>query len=274
MKLIRLHIENFGKLQDFSLEFEDGLQVLHHENGWGKSTLAVFIKAMLFGLPSTTKRSLDENERKKYTPWQGGAYGGSIDFSCKKGCFRAERFFGAKESGDTFSLLDLSTNRPSTAYTAALGAELFGIDAAGFERSTYLSQNIYDIKNGNTEITAKLSNLLDDVDDIGSFEEAWAILDKRRKHYMTTGNRGEIAILEQQIPEKQRELEDCLRKEEARQAQEASLLELRDQIAALESTLEVTRADLKRRPSPARTPHISNEKTVCLESSVSSRSKS
>ena len=68
MKLLKLRIENFGVLQDFSLELSDGLNVLHEKNGWGKSTLAVFIKAMFYGLPSTTKRSLDENERKKYTP--------------------------------------------------------------------------------------------------------------------------------------------------------------------------------------------------------------
>lgn len=245
MRLLRLHIENFGKLHDFALEFEAGLQVLHHENGWGKSTLAVFIKAMLFGLPATTKRSLDENERKKYTPWQGGAYGGSIEFESTKGCFRAERFFGAKESGDTFALFDLATNRPSNAYTASLGAELFGIDAGGFERSTYLSQNVYDIKSGNAEISAKLSNLLDDVDDIGSYDDAWALLDKRRKHYVTTGNRGEVSLLEQQIPEKQRELEDCLRKEEARLEQATRLAEMKEEIAALEISLGETRADLK-----------------------------
>lgn len=245
MRLLRLHIENFGKLHDFALEFEAGLQVLHHENGWGKSTLAVFIKAMLFGLPATTKRSLDENERKKYTPWQGGAYGGSIEFESAKGCFRAERFFGAKESGDTFALFDLATNRPSNAYTASLGAELFGIDAGGFERSTYLSQNVYDIKSGNAEISAKLSNLLDDVDDIGSYDDAWALLDKRRKHYVTTGNRGEVSLLEQQIPEKQRELEDCLRKEEARLEQATRLAEMKEEIAALEISLGETRANLK-----------------------------
>ena len=111
MKLIQLHVENFGTLSGYDLRFRDGLQILCHENGWGKSTLAVFIKAMLFGLPATTKRSLDENERKKYTPWQGGAFGGSLDFSCRKGSFRIERFFGAKESEDRFALFDLSTNQ-------------------------------------------------------------------------------------------------------------------------------------------------------------------
>ena len=41
MRILRLHIENFGRLKDFSMELSSGLNVLHHENGWGKSTLAV-----------------------------------------------------------------------------------------------------------------------------------------------------------------------------------------------------------------------------------------
>lgn len=246
MKLIGLHVENFGTLSGYDLRFRDGLQVFCHENGWGKSTLAVFIKAMLFGLPATTKRSLDENERKKYTPWQGGAFGGSLDFSCQKGSFRIERFFGSKEAEDRFALYDLSTNRPSNAFSSSVGVELFGIDAAGFERSTYLSQAIYDHKAGTAEIGTRLGNLLDDVDDIGSIDEARAFLEKYRRHYVTTGNRGEIALLEQEIASVQRELEALEQKEKSRVEQEAELATLNEQLSALRLTLDTTREDLQR----------------------------
>ena len=246
MKLLKLHVENFGTLHDYSLELSDGLQVLHHENGWGKSTLAVFIKAILFGLPATSKRSLDENERKKYTPWQGGAFGGSIEFESAKGRFRAERFFAAKESGDTFALYDLATQAPSDAYTEALGIELFGIDAEGFERSTYFSQRMLDTKNGNAEISARLGNLLDDVDDIGNFDAAKESLEKRRRHYVMTGNRGAIASLEKDILERQRELEACESKLEAKQAQEKELAELNHQLAAVQKLVSENRAGMQK----------------------------
>ena len=246
MRLLNLHVENFGALHDYRLEFSEGLQVLHHENGWGKSTLAVFIKAMFFGLPATSKRSLDENERKKYTPWQGGAFGGSLEFECAKGKFRIERSFGDKEKDDSFALYDLSTKRPSEVYSERVGAELFGIDAGGFERSVYLSQRALDSKGGNAEISARLGNLLDDVDDIGSYDVAREILEKRRRHYVMTGNRGAIAALEQEIPERERELEDCRRKEEALQVQEAELRELREQLEALENLLSENRAEMQR----------------------------
>lgn len=209
MKLIRLHVENFGTLKDYRMEFSKGLNVLHRENGWGKSTLAVFIKAMLYGLPSSGKRSLDENERKKYIPWQGGAFGGSLEFETDRGRFRVERFFGAKESDDEVTLYDLSTNHPTTVYQEPIGESLFGIDAEGFERTVYLSQR--SLKTGeNLSITEKLNGLLDAVDDLGNYDGAIAALDKRRQYYEKTGNRGRIAELEQNHHDAQRELEELL----------------------------------------------------------------
>lgn len=245
MKLLGLHVENFGTLQNFDLTPDQGLNVLYQKNGWGKSTLAVFIKAMFYGLPATTRRSLDENERKKYMPWQGGAFGGSLDFSVENGSYRVERFFGAKESADSFALYDLSTNKPSNAYSAALGEELFGIDADGFERSTYLSQRTLGGSRDNNSISAKLGNLLDDVDDIGNYDNAIAALDKRRKHYVMTGNRGAVVALEQDLLSTQAELERVRSIECALNAQEEQLAAASDELAATRKTAEETRARLE-----------------------------
>ena len=245
MKLLRLHVENFGTLQNYDLEPANGLYTLHRENGWGKSTLAVFIKAMLYGLPASSKRSLDENERKKYAPWQGGAYGGSIEFETSRGRFRAERFFAPKESGDTFVLFDLATNQPSDVYSAALGEELFGIDADGFERTTYLSQREIGGGGSNTTVAARLGSLLDDVDDIGSFDTAIAALEKRRKFYTLTGNRGAVADAEQERRDLQLELERCQRVEDSMHLREQELVECTAQLQALQDSAAKTREQLK-----------------------------
>ena len=246
MRLLRLHVENFGTLHNFDLSFDAGMNLLYQKNGWGKSTLAVFIKAMLYGLPSSTKRSLDENERKKYTPWQGGAYGGSLEMETERGRFRVERFFGTKESGDSFALYDLATNKPSTVYTAALGEELFGIDADGFERSTYLSQRALSGSKDSGSIAAKLGNLLDDVDDIGNYEVAMSALDKRRRYYVMQGNRGAIAELEEALQSGQRELEACRRTEDAMRAQEEDLKRKQAELTAVRKTVEENRERLAR----------------------------
>ena len=92
MQIKKIHISNFGKLHEMQMDFSEGLNVINGENGWGKSTLAAFLKAMLYGMDVTTKRSLLENERRRYKPWQGGAYGGGMEFEANGKSYRMERF--------------------------------------------------------------------------------------------------------------------------------------------------------------------------------------
>ena len=75
MKLISLRIENFGKLSDYSYEFNEACNTICENNGWGKSTLVTFIRVMLYGFKNETKRNPLERERMKYKPWQEGIYG-------------------------------------------------------------------------------------------------------------------------------------------------------------------------------------------------------
>ena len=49
MKLLKAHIENFGKLSNVDFEF-DNLFVLQKENGFGKTTLSIFLKAMFYSM--------------------------------------------------------------------------------------------------------------------------------------------------------------------------------------------------------------------------------
>ena len=66
MKLVSCYIENFGKLQAQSFDFSDGFNSVLQKNGYGKTTLANFIKAMFYGMSATTKKDLDQNDRRKY----------------------------------------------------------------------------------------------------------------------------------------------------------------------------------------------------------------
>ena len=195
MKLISLSIENFGKLHRYDLSFADGLNTVCEENGWGKTTLAAFLKAMFYGLPKSGKKDLDENDYKHYTPWQGGHFGGTLTFSCKKGTFRVERSFGENEA---FALFDTATGLASTAYSEALGKELFGIDAEGFEQSVFLSIRALLPKDGNDSIHAKLTGI-DEIYDISNYEKAFQLLDDRAKEYKKRGGAGYIGETEAKI---------------------------------------------------------------------------
>ena len=52
MKLISMHVDNFGGLHNYDYTFGEGLNVVLHDNGWGKTTMATFLKAMLYCIHS------------------------------------------------------------------------------------------------------------------------------------------------------------------------------------------------------------------------------
>ena len=193
MRLIKCHVRNFGTLQDFSLDFSSGLTVIKEDNGFGKSTLAAFLKAMLYGMTQTTKRDIDKNDRKKFKPWQGGDFGGSLDLEVNGRQYRVDRSFGAKEKDDTFRLIDLTSGADSDDFSENLGVELFGVDAESFERSVFVPQVDTAIEMNNT-IRAKLTGLIENSDDIGNYDNAVKVLETRAKFYsVSNGARGDIA---------------------------------------------------------------------------------
>ena len=233
MQIKELYIENFGKLSAFRLKLSSGLNAFNHENGYGKTTLTVFIKSMLYGLDDTKKHNLSENDRKKYIPWQGGAFGGWLIFSVNGKSYRVERSFGAKASDDTFSLYNLDTGMLSDDFPEVLGEALFGIDADGFERTVFLSEKKLSGKNENQTISAKLSDLVGVDGDIGDFDTAIALLEKRRKFYQKKGGSGEIREIRTRLSLAEDELRAIAMKEELLAQKEHELDELTEKIRLL-----------------------------------------
>ncbi len=197
MRLIELRIENFGGLHDLSLSFEGGLNIFLRENGWGKSTLMAFIRVMFYGFAGEQKRKTEENERKRYRPWQGGVYGGSILFSVGDRCYRMERSFGEKKE-DTFSLYDAKSGLPSEDYSEKIGEELFQLDRESFSKSLFTGQ-----LGAETEATAgmnaKIGDLAAEEADMGQYEIAQIIL-KKQSDFLTPGRKtGRISRLREEI---------------------------------------------------------------------------
>ena len=171
MKLISCHIENFGKLKDLSYYFEDDLNVLFAENGWGKSTFAAFLRVMFYGFDGENRRNEDGNERLRYRPWGGGVYGGSVTWSNGSKTYRMLRTFGARKKDDIFSLFDNDTGLPSGDYTERTGEELFGIDRDSFCRTVFWSQSDHETS-ATTSIQAKIGDLSAQQDDLPAYDAA------------------------------------------------------------------------------------------------------
>lgn len=171
MRLISCHIEGFGKLNNIDMEFTSGVNTILRENGWGKTTFAAFVKVMFYGFSGETKRNDIENERRRFRPWSGGAYGGELVFESGTNVYRVQRAFGGKKSEDTFALYDAETNAVSRDFTENIGYELFQIDARSFENTVYIGQNSCQM--GTTDdINAKIGNIAATDSDINNYEKA------------------------------------------------------------------------------------------------------
>lgn len=196
MKLLKCKIAAFGKLKDFEYEFTDGLNTIKHDNGWGKSTLASFIKAMFYGLDDG-KRNVADNERTRFKPWNSTeTFGGSIEFKWGEGEYRLERFFGKKKSEDTVRLFDIKTGK-EYGKTEDLGDRIFRIDEEGFLSTTFFSQKDFEVKS-NTSLTAKFNETYE-AQDTALFDKAVSKLDARAKSYKYSGNRGIIPEIKEEI---------------------------------------------------------------------------
>ena len=94
MKILSLHIDGFGKLNDRDLSFEDGLNVVYGKNEAGKSTLHTFIRSMLFGIERQRGRASKNDTYSRFEPWSGtGAYQGWLRLESQGEIFRIERKF-------------------------------------------------------------------------------------------------------------------------------------------------------------------------------------
>ena len=226
MKLISCYIAHFGKINEFKYDFEDGFNPILEENGWGKTTFSVFIKAMFYGLeysPNTKKKLL---ERNHYLPWDGSLCGGNIVFSTKDREYRIERTFGKTDKDDTFVLYDNVTGFESADYSEDIGEELFKVDRDSFEKSVYIPQ--LSLETAMTDsLNAKMGNLTTARDDISNFDLALKTVKDARTEYTRNSkiNPGKLVGIKTEINKCKEEYEKLPAIEESVEAMSCLLEE-------------------------------------------------
>ena len=248
MRLISCDIENFGKISNRHFEFTDGCNVICEENGWGKSTLAAFIRVMFFGFENPNARDEINNERRRFTPWQGGVYGGKLVFEAEGHRYILSRTFGAKDKDDKFSLRDYETNLETEDFSADTGIDLFKLDGKSFARSVYIAQN--DCDTGITDgINAKLGNLAENTDDINNFEKVDMKFKDMLNSMSPTRKTGSLHKLKKEIAE----VEQHIRQGEIIDKSLMENLELRniekqryDELKKVQEQLQADKAQLSR----------------------------
>jgi uncharacterized protein YhaN len=208
------------------VDFADGMHVINEPNAWGKSTLAAFIKVMFYGFDSKKEAGAFDKERNIYRPWQGGVYGGELEFEAEGQSYRISRTFGRSEKADEFHLYDCVTNLECNDFSENIGEELFDLDAASFKRSIYIAQN--DCTSQTTDaINAKLGNLVENTNDINNYESAQEYLKNLANQLSPNRVTGSIKKRRNQISAVEQELHSYEAAEQAitelRQKQQLAL---------------------------------------------------
>ncbi len=240
MKLIACYIDNFGKFSNAHFSFDNGLTEILQENGEGKTTLAAFLRVMLYGMRTDGKKAKEYGDRPKYNPFQGGKYGGTLDLEWQGKRYKIVRFFDQKsETKDEYSVLD-ERGKPCDDLGETPGFTMFGLSRDGFDRTAYVTwkQIDIDLQNG---IGERLCGLVADTS-VG-YERAKELLEKKAKSYRSDRKSagvytGYIPETEEKIRQKQAEIYET-------QALESELLSWRERLVAAQADVQKTSVALE-----------------------------
>jgi len=132
-----LEIEHFGKFRNLSLKMNAGINVLAGSNETGKTTIAYFVKAMIFGM------SPESGEQKRFLPYENdGIYGGSLEVRSEDQAYRITRSF--LPGNETLVIVNTRTGETISDPEALLTLLRGGITLKEYEVSGFFSENARD----------------------------------------------------------------------------------------------------------------------------------
>ena len=196
MRIKNLRIDKFGKLDSVNIGLDDKITVISGKNEAGKSSIATFIKYMLYGFDSTKKADVSENQKKKYMPWDGTECSGELEFfSCDGKKFTAVRKTASRSHNTVFD----ENNMPVTTDNA--GDFFFGINENAYKKTAFIGQKEASFTDEG-ELDSAIRNMVYSADESVDSAKALKKLDDLRRHYLgKTGRSGVIYEIENELSE-------------------------------------------------------------------------
>lgn len=151
MTIHEIKIEGFGKHINFDLSLNEGFNIILGSNESGKSTVAAFVRALLYGMPDIDTCK----DRKKYRPWDKNAkFGGNMTFEHNGVVYIVSADFGKTKKEDTISLYNVTADeKTELIYGKTVGETVLGISAEAYDISSYAAQlsSKPDLENANLD---------------------------------------------------------------------------------------------------------------------------
>ncbi len=200
MKINKL-TASFGKFNNDTICFHNGLNILYAPNESGKSTWCAFIMAMLYGIDSTARTGANGMpDRQRYAPWSGAPMEGSAELTADKCDITITRTTRLKNAPmREFSAVYTGTSIPVDGLTGTnAGERLTGVSREVFARSAFIGQGAAALT-GSPEIEKRIQAILSTGEEETSFSETDERLGKwqRKRKYNKQGT----------IPETEKKIE-------------------------------------------------------------------
>ena len=103
---------SFGKFKNETIKFTDGFQVIYGQNETGKSTLQLFLRVMLYGMPVQRRVGKNIIDRDRAIPWHERNAEGILRLEADGRNIEIHRFFGKTAAGDKVETVDAATGEP------------------------------------------------------------------------------------------------------------------------------------------------------------------
>lgn len=163
MIIQKINIKSFGMINEMTLEFSDSINVIEGQNEAGKSTIAAFIKYMLYGFDNRDD-SERLSEREKHISWTTGKAEGSMTVLVKDKQYLITRSTVLTEGSsrpiykEECSIVDLETGSPVFGKVPA-GEVFFGVNSELFDNTAFVGQ-IGDSKLNENSVRESIENIL------------------------------------------------------------------------------------------------------------------
>lgn len=196
MRIQKLIVGDFGKLSDVSISLDERVTVITGKNEAGKSSIASFIKYVLYGFSGSRSSNLSENGKKKYMPWDKDSCSGELHFTSDDGkSYRAVRFTSTKNQSGVFDSDDMPTD------ITCAGEHFLGVDEGCFKKTAFIGESNVSFSDSG-ELDEAIRNIVYSADEGVDSSKALKKLENMRKFYLgKTGKTGAITELTREIDE-------------------------------------------------------------------------
>ena len=205
MIIKELRIGSFAGIEDRTIKFQEGMNIIYGTNEAGKSRIETFIKVMLYGF--SNKRVKGESERKKYISFNKDTAYGEMIISHKDKDYLIKRKFGSSKKYDSSEIFDyLTGEKVQYVNSNEPGKYFLQINRSTFEKTLYISQlAVAFSKDKEEEIMDKVTAVFGCGEHEVSAEKAILKLESLRKTYVTSRGMGLLGVLNKKYNELQEE---------------------------------------------------------------------